>query len=245
MKRVAEGVTGAFLSVVALVWTVISCTVGLVVVAFGRQWSSWVLTRIGGDLWSANLLRWVTRGLDVVPPPDGIWPQRAIYVANHSSQLDINAIFASIPHPVIFLSKASIKRVPFLGWVNSRVGTVFVERGKVDSAIRAAADLTRALERGKAVFVFPEGTRSATGELLPFKKGAFRLAIDAGVPVVPLWIDGTHAALPKGSFLIRRQRIRVRFGAPIAPDGFIQAKNLEPFADEVRSAMLRLRPGSN
>lgn len=224
------------LSLFAVVWTVKSCTLALLILVPTKQWSGWVLRRIGGQFWSQTLLRVVSKGLEVEPPPGGIWPGRAIYIANHTSQLDINAIFASIPHPVIFLSKASVRNVPFLGWANARVGTVFVERGQVESAVKAASDLRQRLDEGKVVFVFPEGTRSATGELLPFKKGAFRLAVDAGVPIVPLWISGTRDALPKGGFLIRRKAIRVKFGAPIEPG----STGVDALSDQAREALLAL-----
>lgn len=223
-------------SLFAVVWTVKACTLALIVLLPTKRWSGWVLRRIGGQLWSQNLLRVVSGGLQVEPPPGGIWPDRAIYIANHTSQLDINAIFASIPHPVIFLSKAAVRKVPFLGWANARVGTVFVERGQVDSAVKAAMDMRKRLDEGKVVFVFPEGTRSRTGELLPFKKGAFRLAVDAGVPIVPLWISGTRESLPKGGFLIRRRPIRVKFGEPISPDG----QSIDALCDQSREALLAL-----
>lgn len=226
------------MSLFAVIWTVKACTLALLVLIPTKRWSGWVLRRIGGQFWSQTLLRIVSKGLVVEPPPNGIWPNRAIYIANHTSQLDINAIFASIPHPVIFLSKASVRKVPFLGWANARVGTVFVERGQLESAVKAAHDLRKRLDEGKVVFVFPEGTRSATGELLPFKKGAFRLAVDAGVPIVPLWISGTREALPKGAFLIRRKAIRVKFGTPIEPGRL----EVDALSDQVRAALLALSP---
>lgn len=238
MGRLIQWPVQLLLSLFAVIWTVKACTLALLVLIPTKRWSGWVLRRIGGQFWSQTLLRIVSKGLVVEPPPNGIWPRRAIYIANHTSQLDINAIFASIPHPVIFLSKASVRKVPFLGWANTRVGTVFVERGQVESAVKAAHDLRKRLDEGKVVFVFPEGTRSATGELLPFKKGAFRLAVDAGVPIVPLWISGTRDALPKGALLLRRKTIRVKFGAPIDPGSL----EVDALSDQARSALLALAP---
>lgn len=209
---------------VAVVWSVICCTLGLVALYIRRDASGWVLHRIGGRLWSRNLLKWVsTAPLEIQGPSDlpaeQWWPERAIYIANHTSQLDINAVFAAIPHPVVFLAKQAIRKVPLLGAVNARAGTVFVERGNPDSAARAAQALRRTLDAGKVVFVFPEGTRSADGRLLPFKSGAFHLAVQAGVPVVPMYISGTKDMLSKGSLWIRRGRVVVRVGHPIQPDG--------------------------
>lgn len=212
-------------TVVALLWSVVCCVVGLVVLYGKRSASGWVLHRIGGVLWSRNLLRWVgSQPLEIQGPagvPSTEWfPQRAIYIGNHVSQLDINAVFGAIPHPVVFLAKASIRRIPLLGAVNARAGTVFVERGNKDSAVRAAQALLRTLDQGKVVFVFPEGTRSSDGTLLSFKSGAFHLALQAGVPIVPIYIDGTFEMLPKGSLWIREGRVRVRVGVPLdAPMG--------------------------
>jgi 1-acyl-sn-glycerol-3-phosphate acyltransferase len=209
---------------VAVLWSAICCTLGLVALYIRRDASGWVLHRIGGVLWSRNLLKWVgTAPLEIQGPEDvpasEWWPERAIYIANHTSQLDINAVFAAIPHPVVFLAKQAIRNVPLLGAVNARAGTVFVERGNPDSAARAAQALRRTLDTGKVVFVFPEGTRSADGLLLPFKSGAFHLAVQAGVPVVPMYIHGTHAMLSKGRFGIRRGRVVVRVGKPLDADG--------------------------
>lgn len=229
----------------AVVWTLVSCTVALVCLIPGESTSRWVLTRIGGGFWSRAMMRLLTRKFEIIPPPSGHWPQRAIYIANHSSQLDINAIFASIPHPVIFLSKASIKRMPFLGWANSRVGTVFVERGNRNSALQAAKDMHQQLDLGKVIFVFPEGTRSPDGELLPFKKGAFILALDAQVPIVPLWISGTQSALPKGSFLIQSRCVQIRFGEPIFPEHLQDKGGADAFAHQAKEAMLELKAQCN
>jgi len=210
---------------VALVWSVVCCAVGLVVLYGKRSASGWVLHRIGGVLWSRNLLRWVSsRPLEILGPagiPSSHWfPKRAIYIGNHVSQLDINAVFGAIPHPVVFLAKASIRRIPLLGAVNARAGTVFVERGNKESAVRAAQALLRTLDQGKVVFVFPEGTRSADGTLQPFKSGAFHLALQAGVPIVPIYIDGTFGMLPKGRLWIRKGQVRVKVGVPLeAPLG--------------------------
>lgn len=236
MGRLIGGVAGVLRSLFAVIWTLIACSLALIVLIPSRKWSGWVLRQIGGRFWSAVLLRVVSRGVEVHAPPHWTWPVRAIYIANHSSQLDINAIFATIPHPVIFLSKAEVRKVPFLGWANARVGTVFVERGQLESAVKAAQDMRQRLDEGKVVFVFPEGTRSSDGTLLPFKKGAFRLAIDANVPIVPLWISGTQEALPKGKFFIRRKAIGIRVGAPISPEGL----SVDDLCEQSRQSLLEL-----
>lgn len=234
-------VFGLMRTFIALIWTLVACTLALIALLLGKRVSGWVLTRIAGQFWSRPMLHVLSSRFEIIPPPDDIWPSHAIYIANHVSQLDINVVFGSIPHPVIFLSKDSIKKVPFLGWANSMVGTVFVERGSLESSVKAAADLKVALSEGKVVCVFPEGTRSADGTFAAFKKGAFRLALEADVPIVPMWIDGTREALAKGDFIIRRRPIRVAFGAPIpSKTDAGEQHSIEVLMSASRSAMIQL-----
>ena len=139
-----------------------------------------------------------------------------VLVGNHQSLLDINAAFVASPTPIVFLSKASIRKVPLLGKINEMAGTVFVERGNRSSSEKAVKQLVDTLALGRSVLVFPEGTRSTTGNLQPFKKGAFHLAHQAKAPMVPMWISGTHALLPPSGWLLRPSTtsVTVNIGAP-------------------------------
>ena len=130
------------------------------------------------------------------------WPSQAIFIANHRSQLDINASAAAIPHPIVYLSKASVRRVPILGLLNERIGTVFIDRSNPTAAKQSVDRLISTLKRGISVIVYPEGTRSKDGTMLPFKKGAFHLAAKSQAVIIPLHIHGTRTALPKGGFLM-------------------------------------------
>lgn len=149
----------------------------------------------------------------------GSLPTEAIFVSNHVSQLDINAASWAIPHPIVFLAKSSIRKVPILGTLNERVGTVFINRSDQSKSREAVFQLETTLKKGISVLVFPEGTRSMNERIQPFKKGAFYLAAHAQIPIVPLHIYGTQKVLPKGSFLIQSNPIHVRFGTPIYPAG--------------------------
>jgi 1-acyl-sn-glycerol-3-phosphate acyltransferase len=144
--------------------------------------------------------------------------QGAVLMANHSSYLDINVAFASCPIPIVFLGKASLRKIPLLGGANARVGTVFVERGNKKSALKAISTLNTTLKNGRCVFVFPEGTRADKGctEIRPFKKGGFHLATKAGAPVIPVYFGGVGPWLPKGDFKISKAGVvKVKYGAPI------------------------------
>ena len=146
-----------------------------------------------------------------------------VLVANHASLIDINAAFSASPWPIVFLSKASIRKVPLLGKLNELAGTVFVERGNRASSEQAVNQLTQTLKTGRSVLVFPEGTRSVDGSIQAFKKGAFHLAKAGGAHIVPMHIEGTHDRLPPNAWMFKpsNKSIRVRVGAPFSSDGTV------------------------
>jgi len=149
------------------------------------------------------------RGKERVPKTGPV-----ILAANHLSILDPIAIGAAIWRPVSFFARADLFRLPVLSWLLPRLYAIPVERGESDlSAIKKAL---RTLERGAAFGIFPEGTRSRTGRLQPFKTGVAAIALRTGTPVVPVAVMGTEKALPVGARMIRLRRpIRVVFGDPI------------------------------
>lgn len=165
------------------------------------------------------------------------WPSTAIFIANHCSQLDINASAASIPYPIAYLSKASIRKVPILGLLNERIGTVFIDRSNPTAAKQSLDRLLETLNRGISVIVYPEGTRSKNGELLPFKKGAFHLAAKSQSAIIPLHIHGTRTALPKGGLLMRKNPIHIRFGKPLLPPTGDDAGALQAFVAEAQKSV--------
>jgi len=143
------------------------------------------------------------------------WPDQAIMVCNHASQLDINVCASVIPRPIVYLAKASIRKVPVLGLLNERVGTVFIDRSNPSAAKASVDNLLTSLSNGISVIVYPEGTRTISGELNSFKKGAFYLAAGANVPIIPMHVHGTRKVLPKGGWLLRPNPVHVRFGEPL------------------------------
>ncbi len=169
------------------------------------------------------------------------WPSTAIFIANHCSQLDINASAASIPYPTVYLSKASVRKVPILGLLNERVGTVFIDRSNPTAAKQSVDRLLETLNRGISVIVYPEGTRSKDGELLPFKKGAFHLAAKSQTAIIPLHIHGTRSALPKGGLLMRKNPIHIRFGKPLLPPNGDGAEDLQVFVAEGKKSVANMK----
>lgn len=145
-------------------------------------------------------------------PPRLVGPH--VVVSNHESHLDAFLI-SHLPWEMKWLAKRSLFRVPFIGWCMALAGDVAIERGARDSRDRALARCRDYLDRGVSVFLFPEGTRALSNELQPFKLGAFRLALEANVPLLPLAVAGTRAGLQKGAFLFGTCRARLAVGRPI------------------------------
>ncbi len=145
-----------------------------------------------------------------------------MFVANHLSLLDILVLFRLF-YDFKWVSKAGIFRVPVIGWNMRMNGYIPLVRGDRDSVKEMMATCERTLEQGSSLMMFPEGTRSMTGALQPFKTGAFELAVKAQVPIVPIVIQGTHDALPKHGFVLRgRHNISVTVLPPFVPDGSVE-----------------------
>lgn len=145
-------------------------------------------------------------------------PGRTVVVGNHCSQTD-PFLISHLPWEMKWLGKASLFRVPVLGWSMWLAGDVPVVRGEKRSAKDAMARCRRYLERGMPVMIFPEGTRSLTDELGPFKDGAFQLAIESGADILPIAVHGTATALPVHDWRFGRARALVTVGDPISTSG--------------------------
>lgn len=143
-----------------------------------------------------------------------------ILVANHQSWFDVLALAAFLPGSYRFVGKRELAHVPFFGPAFRACGNVLVDRSDRNRAVESMESARRQLEEDHpTVILFPEGTRSETGELRSFKKGAFVLAIQTGSAVIPALIEGSREVMPKGSWRIRPGRIGVRFGQPISVEG--------------------------
>ena len=145
-------------------------------------------------------------------------PGRTVVVSNHCSQTD-PFLISHLPWEMKWLGKASLFKVPVMGWSMWLAGDIPVVRGEKASARSAMARCARYLERGMPVMIFPEGTRSLTDELGPFKDGAFHLAISSGADILPLAVHGTASALPVHDWRFGRARARVIVGDPISTAG--------------------------
>jgi 1-acyl-sn-glycerol-3-phosphate acyltransferase len=177
--------------------------------------------------------------MHVEPLPDIDWSRPHIFLMNHQSALDIPCAFAALPVNLRFIAKHVLKYVPFLGWYMAATGMIFINRSNRYEALRSLAKAGERIRAGANILAFPEGTRSRDGRILPFKKGAFVLAIEAQVPIVPVAIEGSIKTLPSGGIRLRPHPIRVKVGAPIETKGLVPADR-ERLMRQVREAIIQM-----
>ena len=167
-----------------------------------------------------------------------------IVIANHQSWFDILAIFLCTPVEVRFVAKKELFAIPFFGQTLKALGHVRLDRTNLKQAITAYEVAARYIKDQRlSVLVFPEGTRSRTGLLQPFKTGPFVLALQAGAAVVPAYVAGTFGILPKGSIRVHPHPVHVMFGPPI-PTAGLTVEDREALRDQARAAVARLRAAS-
>lgn len=160
-------------------------------------------------------------------------PATFVVVPNHRSMVDALAI-ACLPREMKWIGKEEAFRIPWLGWAFRIAGYVPVVRGDKGSGAVALGRLRRYLDAGIPVGLFAEGTRSRDGSLNPFRPGPFKLAVDAGVPIVPVAITGAGEAMPPDQAWIHPSRIRVRILSPIATAG-LGAADVDRLREETRA----------
>jgi 1-acyl-sn-glycerol-3-phosphate acyltransferase len=139
----------------------------------------------------------------------------AVYCANHQSNVDPPVLYRAVHPRLHVLYKQEIDRIPLLARAFRMAGFIPIDRHNKESALRSIEAGASSLRSGHSFLIFPEGTRSKTDQLLPFKKGGFRMAIKAGAPIVPVAISGGRAAMVRGSFIIRPVTLTIRVGRPV------------------------------
>jgi len=161
----------------------------------------------------------------------------AIFCVNHQSSMDIPVLLVSLPFQFRFLAKRSLFRYPFMGWHLRRSGHIAVHRDRPGEARKSLEEAVRKIREGYPVVVFPEGARSRTGEILPFKAGAFHLAVRSGVPVVPITLNGTMAVLKPDTVHIRPGRVEM-IVHPAVPTAGLASEDVRELAERVRNQVL-------
>jgi 1-acyl-sn-glycerol-3-phosphate acyltransferase len=241
MARLWQSVVSAWtwliLLVCVLIWFPLMLLLRLATAPFdgGRYAVGYLFRRIGPVVATLNpLWRFRTEG----PMPAD--PRRPyVVVSNHESFTDI-LLISHLPWEMKWLSKAEMFRWPILGWMMRLAGDVPVKRGFGPSAIEAMGRCREILGRKVSVMIFPEGTRSTTADLLPFKDGAFRLAVEAGVPILPLAVSGTRTALRKHDWRFGRSVATVRVLEPVETAG-LTVEQVPELKEKVRRLIVDAR----
>lgn len=165
---------------------------------------------------------------------NNILNEPAIYAANHASQLDIPIICTRVNRPMFFIGKIELKKIPILSQYMKIVGMIFVDRKNRERAMASMRTAIQDIQGGKSIAAFPEGTRTKTGELLPFKKGVFTIAKEGRIPIVPIAVIGSAKALASGSFFLRPATVEIRILPALKGDDFFNL-SIEEMANLTRS----------
>ncbi|MBI3784306.1 MAG: 1-acyl-sn-glycerol-3-phosphate acyltransferase [Deltaproteobacteria bacterium] len=219
---------------------------GLLIAKLGRRdvfdrildWNAWLAGWVAQRFWTPLLLALVGIRLRVreLVPVD--WSAAHVVCANHASIFDILALIRAMPPPFRFVAKRELLKWPIIGWALRPAGQIIVDRGDHGGAVRSIAEAAVRRIRGQVIF-FVEGTRTRTGHLLPFKKGAFHFAADNSLPVLPTAICGSYATLARAPWwrMHPGRAIEVQFCAPLAPTA---PGEIEPLLEATRSEIGRV-----
>ena len=209
---------------IGIVWTFLSGKVDL-------------LYRMGVSVAWAGV-RLVGVKVEVVGSEKLDWRRTYIFMCNHVSNLDPPIVIPVMPRRTSVLVKKELFKVPILGWGMRLARLVPVDRQNRETAIASLRYAAEVLRSGLSMTIWPEGTRSPDGRLQPFKKGPFHLAMDSGVPVVPITLVGTHGIWPKGEFAVRPGTATVIFHDPIDPKAYAsQDELLDAVRERIRSGL--------
>ncbi len=198
------------------IWVVISTLVlglSVIIISFFVK-SGNPLHRIA-RLWGRSILV-VSRIKVTVEGLSRIDPQRPyIYMPNHQSNFDIPVLLGHLTVQFRWLAKMELFKIPIFGHAMCKAGYISIDRNNRESAIQSLEVAAEKIRNGVSVLIFPEGTRSRDGKIQPFKKGGFVMAIDSGVPIVPVIISGARSIMTKGKFRVNPGRIRMSIQQPI------------------------------
>lgn len=170
-----------------------------------------------------------------------IYPNSSyLFMSNHESLWDIPLVQAAIPNMLRMVSKEALFKIPIFGGLMKKTGCMPVDRSNPTKAIRQLENVKKQLTNGVSMWMAPEGTRKYGKEIGPFKKGGFHVAIDAGIPIVPVLIEGAYDLTPRGKFYVNLDvPVKVSFGEPIETSGYSKT-DVNRLAEKVREAMVNL-----
>ncbi|MFQ6605414.1 MAG: lysophospholipid acyltransferase family protein [Fidelibacterota bacterium] len=219
-------------------WTLVLGTMGLLVSLVEHQgrfmgWVARTWSRI--ILWTSGVPYRVV-GLENL---DGKGPY--IFAGNHESAFDIPLAFACLPYQMVAIAKVELRKIPVFGWAMRAGKHIFIDRKNHDKALASLAAARESLaDNPRSILLFPEGTRSLDGKIQAFKKGGLLLAIETGIPVVPIALCGTYDVVVKGSWSITPRLIELRVGRPIPTVG-LTIDDRNSFVRQVREDVMALK----
>jgi 1-acyl-sn-glycerol-3-phosphate acyltransferase len=180
-------------------------------------------------------IRYRVRGREHIPKHRAV-----VFCSNHESNVDPPVLFQALHKRLHVLFKAELTKLPILGAVMVAGGFVPVERDRREASLASIDRAAESIRSGNSFLIFPEGTRSRTSDLLPFKKGGFIMAIKAQAPIVPVAVSGGRSAMQKGSWFVRPVMVDVRIGEPVETSGFA-LDDRDQLIEIVRERIERLR----
>ena len=202
LRALAGGVLCFMMAIAALLSLTVDRGRGRAFHAVARAWARSVLFVCG--------VRVEVHGLEQIERT-----RHYVFVSNHASLFDIPCILAGVPAQIRIVYKKELEKLPVFGWGLKAGPYIAIERGNSASAARSLEVAAERIRRGSSVLLYAEGTRTRDGRLQPFKRGAFNLAVKAGIPVVPLTVNGSFAIMRKGSIVVHPGTVKLEVASPI------------------------------
>ena len=221
-----------------IVFCVATLVLGPLAILFGALSRDSTMPLQISKVWSRVMLRAIQIRPDYQGLQNSTGPSPVIFISNHQSVVDIWALAPRLPNRTLFVAKRELFRLPIIGWAMRVAGFISIDRANLDSAIQSLDAAAEKIRRGRPLILFPEGTRSRNGRLGPFKKGAFHLALNAGVPIVPVTVSGSWGVIRPRTVRVYPGPVSVTFGVPIDPAPFAP-DDVAGLSRVVRSAIAR------
>jgi len=218
------------ITLVTAITTVVGCFCG------GER----IFSYYPGAIWSRLFCNFTLCPVKVVGREKLNKKQSYIFVSNHQGAYDIFLIYGYIGQPVKWVMKQSLRKIPFVGLACEAAGFIFVDNSSPQAAAKTIRLAEEKLKNGASIAIFPEGSRTRTGKMGVFKKGAYQMALDLKLPIVPITINGSFEVMPIDSYRINPHKMEMIIHDPIYFDG-IAPENLREVAVKVRELVNRSR----
>lgn len=219
-----------------IILTVVCVAVGVLPLIFGVN-VYLQLARFWARVSSAMfLVKYEVDGMEKIKPDTNY-----VFMGNHQSYVDIFSMLALIDKNFVFMAKRELFKIPVFGFAIKHMGLVPIDRGESRESLKSLFEAAKMIQNGYSVLLFPEGTRSDDGNMLPFKRGAFTLAVRTGQDIVPFVIEGSGRVLKKNGFIINPfKTVRIRFLDPVSPTGVKDREMMDIIRERMEDARKEL-----